>query len=291
VLLAGGVPEGPLAPPRQHRTAQIAPPRPRGSLQRVRGGASARHYRAGVMEPDGAKGLSRPARPRVQWGTGDVLIAFLIGVVASVIAAQPFVTKQGTIPHSSELAATIAAVLAQSAGVIAWLFGVSRRKGVGSMRRDFGLELRARDVWWLVGGMLIVGISTLALIPITELANLKETSQEVARVFERANGLGDKLLFTVAVVLVAPVAEELLFRGILLRSLLRRLEVGPALLISALVFALVHVVGDIGTGYYVPAYLFLGLVSGFEAVRTRSLSHSIYLHMGFNLVAAIQVLT
>jgi membrane protease YdiL (CAAX protease family) len=290
VLLAGGVPEGPLAPPRQHRTAQIAPPRPRGGRQRVRGGASARRYRAGVMEPDGAKALSRPARPRVQWGIGDFFIAFVLGVVASVIVALPFVNKNGTVPHSSEVAATTVGVVAQAAAVIGWLYAASRRKGVGTLRGDFGLELRPRDISWLLAGAFIVGISTLALLPITELANLKDTSQEVARTFERANGLG-KVFLTGVVVLVAPVAEELLFRGVLLRSLLRRLTGGPAVFLSALAFALVHFLGDPGTGYYVPAFLLLGLVSGFEAIRTRSLSHSIYLHMGFNLVAAIQVWT
>ena len=257
----------------------------------VRRGASARQYRAGVMEPDGAEALSRPPRPRIQWGIGDALLAFVVGLIASVLVTAPFINQHGKIPRSSELAATIVGVLVQSAAVIGWLYAVSRRKGVGTLRGDFGLEIRPRDAWWLVAGMVVVGISTLALLPITELANLKETSQEVARTFERADGLLQKLLFTGVVVLVAPVAEELLFRGILLRSLLRRLTVGPALLISALAFALVHVLGDIGTGYYVPAYLFLGLVSGFEAIRTRSLSHSIYLHMGFNLVAAIQILT
>jgi CAAX protease family protein len=243
------------------------------------------------MEPDGAEALSRPARPRVQWGIGDALIAFFVGLIASVLVSTPFINEHGKIPRSSELAATIVGVLVQSAAVIGWLYAVSRRKGVGTLRDDFGLELRPRDLSWVLAGAFIVGISTVAILPITEIANLKDTSQEVARTFERADGLADKLLFTAVVVLVAPVAEELLFRGVLLRALLRRLAVGPALLISALTFALVHVVGDFGTGYYVPAFLLLGLVSGFEAIRTRSLSHSIYLHMGFNLVAAVQVLT
>jgi membrane protease YdiL (CAAX protease family) len=225
----------------------------------------------------------------VQWGIGDFFIAFLIGVVASVLVTAPFV-EHGKIPHDSKVAETLVAVVVQAVVVIGWLYAVSRRKGVGTLRGDFGLELRPRDVWWLLVGALIVGISTVAILPITELANLKQTSQDVARTFEHASGLG-KVLFTVAVVLIAPVGEELLFRGVLLRSLLRRLTGGPAVFIAALVFALVHVIGDTGTGYYLPAFLLLGLVSGFEAVRTKSLSHSIYLHMGFNLVAAIQVWT
>jgi membrane protease YdiL (CAAX protease family) len=90
---------------------------------------------------------------------------------------------------------------------------------------------------------------------------------------------------------LAPVAEELLYRGALLRSLLRKTTPGWAVFISAAVFALVHF-GDpsIGTVMAFPAILSLGLVSGYQATKTGDLSNSIMLHMGFNTLSLIDLL-
>ena len=59
---------------------------------------------------------------------------------------------------------------------------------------------------------------------------------------------------------------------------------------SALVFALIHLV-DPDTYYYLPAFLLLGLVSGWRAVVTGSITQSVLLHAGFNLVASILIVT
>ena len=112
----------------------------------------------------------------------------------------------------------------------------------------------------------------------------------MVRTFQRAHGL-DTTFFVVAVLVVAPIGEELLFRGALLRALLRRTGPATAIFVAALAFALVHVVLDPGAGYAVPALLFLGLLSGYEAWRTGDLSRSILLHAGFNLLAVLQIVT
>ena len=85
--------------------------------------------------------------------------------------------------------------------------------------------------------------------------------------------------------------EELLFRGMLLRALMRRTTPAWAIFGSSLIFAVIHVVGDFGAGYVVPALLLLGLVSGYEAVRTGNLARSMLLHIGFNLLSTIFILT
>ena len=129
------------------------------------------------------------------------------------------------------------------------------------------------------------------MLPITELAGLKDSSQDVVQTFEHSAGLLEKVGVAIGVVLVAPVAEELLFRGALLRGLLRKWSPVVAVNGAALAFALVHVIGDPGTGYYLPAFLLLGLVSGWRAVATGRIGQSICLHAGFNLLAAIQIIT
>ena len=89
-----------------------------------------------------------------------------------------------------------------------------------------------------------------------------------------------------AVVLVAPPVEELLFRGALLRSLQRRWSAAVAIFASAFLFAGIHLV-DPGARYVLPALLLIGLVSGYQAVKHGDLARSVLLHSGFNLLTAV----
>ena len=95
------------------------------------------------------------------------------------------------------------------------------------------------------------------------------------------------LLAALAVTFVAPLGEELLARGLVLRSLQRRFEPWVAVLLSSLLFALVHPLLDPRAILAVVPLLVLSLVSGIQAVRTGDLSRSIWLHVGFNALAAI----
>ena len=90
---------------------------------------------------------------------------------------------------------------------------------------------------------------------------------------------------------IAPVVEELLFRGMLLRALMRRMPAIPAIAVSGFTFGFVHWVLDphFGTFIAVPALTAVGVVSGLFAVRSGDLSKSIFLHAGFNLLAILQV--
>ncbi|MEX2256677.1 MAG: CPBP family intramembrane glutamic endopeptidase [Acidimicrobiia bacterium] len=228
---------------------------------------------------------------RLRWGLPDALIAWIVGIVAAVIAAAPFIGSNGTIPDDREVTATLVLLAVQNFAIIGSLLYIARARGLGSLRRDFGFAFEVPDLVWVLGGVALAVIAGILVVPITELAGLKDSSQEVVNTFERSAGLAQKIAVCIGVVLVAPVAEELLFRGVLLRSLVRRTAPVVAVFVSALVFAVVHVIGDLGTGYYVPAFLLLGLVSGWRAVVTGRIGQSIALHAGFNLLAAIQIVT
>jgi membrane protease YdiL (CAAX protease family) len=111
----------------------------------------------------------------------------------------------------------------------------------------------------------------------------------VVRQFERASG-AELVVFVIGVLIVAPLGEELLFRGALLRALMRKTSPAVAVMASAMLFALAHL-SDIGTGYYLPAFFGLGAVSGWLALRTGRIGPSILLHAGFNLLATINVIS
>jgi membrane protease YdiL (CAAX protease family) len=226
---------------------------------------------------------------RIRWGIPDALIAWLAGVAISLFAIAPFVNSKGELPLRLQVEGTLTGLVAQSVGIIGALAIIARRKGRGSLRDDFGLAFRASDWLWILGGALLAGIAQAIVLPITELGDIHETQQEVARALERANGW-EIAPFVIGTVVIAPVTEELLFRGVLLRGLARRMSGGMAVFVSALAFAFVHPLGDVDTAYAVPAFLLLGLVSGQRALATRSLSQPICLHAGFNLIGSIFLL-
>lgn len=85
------------------------------------------------------------------------------------------------------------------------------------------------------------------------------------------------LAILVLTCLLAPVLEEMLFRGIVLRSFLLQYERRSAMLGSAVVFGFAH----LNSIQFVVAFT-MGLVLGWLYERTRSLWPGILLHMAFN---------
>ena len=233
----------------------------------------------------------------LRWGLPDAAIAWIIGFVCALVAILPLLAiaagrtdaPVSGLPQDLEVTGILVSLVAQSIGIVVALALIGRWKGRGGLAADFGFAIRIRDLGWMPVGVGIALVAGWLLWPITELADLRGSSQEVVRQFEHANG-AEVPIFALSVVLIAPLAEEALFRGALLRGLMRRTSPAWAVFLSALTFALIHVLGDPDTYYYVPAFLALGLVSGWRAVRTGNLSQSIFLHMGFNLLASVLII-
>lgn len=82
----------------------------------------------------------------------------------------------------------------------------------------------------------------------------------------------------VSACLAAPIAEEILYRGVLYRSLHNRIPMAPAVIISSLIFALVHF-------YTLPSLIMVfsvGAVCALSYSASRSLLTAIVLHALYN---------
>jgi CAAX protease family protein len=217
----------------------------------------------------------------------------VVGLVVSLIAAAFVIDPD----NPNDPTTLIVLLVAQNFAIIGWLALVARRKGTGSLRRDFGLTLHpARGSWfddvpWFFAG---VGLQIVALVPIGLLNAIygHTAKQDVVKTADHALGWQIPVI-AVAVVVLAPVTEELLFRGTLLRSLLRKISPDAAVFVAAGAFGLVHILGDPSVGSLValPAIVLLGVVSGYQAAKTGNLSRSILLHMGFNALSAVLLFT
>ena len=225
----------------------------------------------------------------VRWGLGDVVWVWLAGILGAIVAGSVAAAVRGTGPsHATDATDIAVTVIGQGVGMLgaAWL--VSQGKGLGSLRRDFGLVVRIRDWPWLAAGVLLQ-VAALGAVELLQRASGDQSSaQETVRVLERSSG-PEMLVAILGVALLAPLVEELLFRGLLLRALLRRMDAAPAVAISGVLFAAAHLL-DPGAAIVLAPLLALGIISGTRAVRTGDLSQSILLHAGFNLLAAAQLL-
>ncbi len=178
-----------------------------------------------------------------RWGLGDVWWGALTYFVAGVVGAIALVAADGAIAGGvdEEGAMAIAAFVGLNALALIGVISIaSRRKGLSSLRKDFGLTMR----WWdpllglglgvaalIVAGLVSYGIDTAfgaeeptSNVPVDELASFR-----------------DFAVFFVAVALVTPLVEELFFRGLLYRSLLKRGRTAPrAIAVTTIIFVLPH---------------------------------------------------
>jgi membrane protease YdiL (CAAX protease family) len=89
------------------------------------------------------------------------------------------------------------------------------------------------------------------------------------------------------VVLLGPVVEELLFRGVLLSALLQRWKVGWAMAISSLAFALVHLPGLQWHWFALPDLMLLALALAWLRLRSGSIWPGVLAHGVNNLLAVV----
>lgn len=97
---------------------------------------------------------------------------------------------------------------------------------------------------------------------------------------------GAFVIFTViALAVVTPIAEEIFFRGFLLRGLVNRWGVAPGIIVSAAVFAGLHFQPPV----IVPVFI-TGLLLGLLYWQTGSLWPGIFVHAAQNLIATLGII-
>jgi membrane protease YdiL (CAAX protease family) len=165
--------------------------------------------------------------------------------------------------------------------------------GAGSVVADYGVRLRP---WPDLPLGIAVGVAAqFALVPLLELPlqpfvhNLsQQLGHPTRQLLGPVNGAGFVIL-TIFVCVGSPVIEELFFRGLLLRGLLgkvsslgRRLGPAVAIVVTGLVFGLVHFepLQFLGLAGF-------GMVLSYLAYRTRRIGPSIVAHVSFNATTVV----
>lgn len=168
-------------------------------------------------------------------------------------------------------------------------FGRPVAARAGGWRAAFGLDRVRKHDWlpWLIGFCVIYACRTAVVFVAAVLSDGRALEESSNLPTGDPTVLGVVVLVLAAVVL-APVTEELMFRGLLLRSFMRRMRFWPAALLSSLLFALFHVhqvetlLGAVTLALSVGV---LGLGNCFVVRMTGRLAPAIMVHATYNALA------
>ena len=267
------VPDVPPPPPGDWPLARVNPPPGGHGPPRWGGGAGSS---VGV-------GLSVGAIA-VYLGTQLVLQL----VVGLVLLGTGLVDPLLLDPTAGGASLLVLVVLSQIAGLLAAV-GLLRRRGV-PLRPVVGpMRPVARHVGIGVGlGLLAIIGSTLLVSLLVTLTGSEATPEQVL-----TEGIADTpvqlLLAVLAAVVMAPLAEELLFRGLLHRGLRRRMRIVPATLVSSVLFAVVHIDVAVSQPLALVGLTFVGVILALAHERTGSLLVPVVIHATHNAVTIVAV--
>ena len=152
----------------------------------------------------------------------------------------------------------------------------------------YGTEKEKLDTKWLTDTVLaVVGAATLGIavnniIAMTPLVQMSEGFQEANESFFA----GTVVFELLGSCLVIPIAEELLFRGVVYKRLKLYFGVTPALIGSALIFGIMHV--NLVQFLYAAV---IGLFLAFVLEKTGKLSMAVLGHIAANLAAVLRTET
>lgn len=253
------------------RVAAAEPETPRGAADEPEKPAQ-----DAVVRPHG------PATPRFRFpSVGDLLALLGVFVVCQLVAwvvallcdvRMPDAGGAPVTPEQQQQMGVFVAVNYAVSMTLMILATLLYRRLRGGTRRIARFSLRGFNPAILLWGLVMMLAAAVAIDPL--LALLPAPPDYTGR----------GLWTVVTVVVLAPVLEELLCRGILLESLRARYGVVTALWASSLFFAAIHLHITLALNALV-----LGMILGFIYLRTDSLYATILLH-GFHNALALTLM-
>ena len=234
-----------------------------------------RHWTGLVAVPPPAR-VPHPVLPaRAAWGA---VVTLIVSLVAGRYLLEAISGFEWPIAVYVAIVATVGYMPS-----LLWCWYASRRWGSGRFLADVGLRARWVDAGWgpltwlsCLFAEIIVSVVVISLrIPIT--SNVKDTA-------EFHNDRGYVISLLVLAVVAAPIAEEIVFRGVVLRGLLSRSGAVVAVGAQGVLFGMAHFdpirgAGNIGLILVLSS---VGWVLGGAAFLTRRLAPTMIAHAIFN---------
>ena len=220
---------------------------------------------------------------KLPWGAGEAVLVLFAGLVAGGLFAPLLV-----LPFDSELESKPALLAAQFlfalAMVVFALLVASRWKPAG-LRDAFGLLgfRKARPRQFGIAFLVLGGYYLLALL-FAAFVLTPEQDDIAGELGLRDGNAAIAVLAVLTIVVVAPVAEEVFFRGMLFAGLRTKFSLWPAAILSGLAFGIPHVTS--GPTAAIPLSIF-GVALAWIYNRTGSIWPCILIHVVNNSIALV----
>ena len=236
---------------------------------------------------DGRERIGLPFWNGVLSALGAMVIGFAAAIAGAIALAVTVIAITGRTPSVNSghpLAVAIGVLFYAACGALAWRqLRTSRRNPI---RKPTGRDIR----------VILIGVAALVLVRIAMVVQLMATHQtkHVQAGLENFDVVTKNptitaisvVLTVLSMVVLAPIIEEILFRGLLFGALAPRLGVLAGALITALLFGAVH--GDL---VLFPALAALGFIAALAYAATGNLTVAIALHAINNSVGAAFLVT
>ncbi|MDE6362898.1 MAG: CPBP family intramembrane metalloprotease [Lachnospiraceae bacterium] len=225
------------------------------------------------------------------------LLQLLIGFVGVMAAVAACILQTGMDAQDAQRAAmrilmngnfmtmlTVVSTFAMAVFSVPAYWLVWGRRRTAQDRQYFRENvLRIRTFSMIVIGC--VGLYYLALLIAAAIAVASpETMESYTDMMESALG-GSQILAMLAAVILAPINEECIMRGLILKNLQRHFSTPAVILIQAVMFGVFH--ANWVQGLYV---LPVGAALGYVAVKCRSVLPCIFMHLLYNSLSFVVVM-
>lgn len=247
------------------------------------------HSVSATPPPPAAEGV----RPPATWGWLEAVGVYVVAFLFAGVLTVPVLNLLNDNTDLAKIAATVLAAIVIIGVLIGWLsmyhrgwLEVMRLPEPGRWRSEvlagvlFGIGLYPVAVVF-VGGLLLVLLNALSGEPVQAPEQVPQSLSTV--------GL---LLTTVYAVVIAPLGEELFFRGVLFRTLRDRHGLRIGLLGTALGFGLVHFIpGDaVDAALLMLVMAFTGGALGYLYERRGTIVAPLAAHVTFNVIGLALIL-
>lgn len=221
----------------------------------------------------------------IAWLGTQLLVGLIVQQLLKDVSPVATLVKNAAMSEGGVLVAALAMALlyclSNGPGVLYAYYFALRPHAITFVE---GLKLRTKVGKAGLGSLILFGILTwFAAVPLViggywiamQLGSHGSSNPVIALVMAAAKSANPAatIIFYLTLGVFAPFCEETLFRGFLYSSLRRRLSILPAMILSAVLFAALH----LDLGGFVPLFC-LGCVFAFVFERTKSVIPSMIAH-------------